>query len=316
MSKPADRQVASPEGRAIKGHLLMMLATVLVATSFPVGKAITDGLDSVVLTLVRFALAAVLFLPIIAWRDGLNRPSLGDLVRYGTISFFQVGFFWGMYEALRHTSTLNTATIFTLLPAMTAVVATVILRDRPHRATRIALPLGMLGAVWVIFRGDPTALARFELGRGDLIFLAATASLSVYGPLVKLFHRGEPMLRMTFWTLATGSLWLLLLALPRLGTVAWQAVPVAVYWGILYLAVFTTMATFFIVQWSNTVIGPTKTVSYTYLNPVLVLLIGLILGDPAPPWATYPGFLFILGAIVVLQRSRTTPNQVARTTST
>ncbi len=47
------------DGRLRRGHLLMMLATVLIATSFPVGAAITHGLDSLVLTFLRFTLATV-----------------------------------------------------------------------------------------------------------------------------------------------------------------------------------------------------------------------------------------------------------------
>ena len=53
---------------ALQGHLLMILSTVLVATSFPVGAAIAGGMDPVVLTFLRFCLAALLFAPIVAQR--------------------------------------------------------------------------------------------------------------------------------------------------------------------------------------------------------------------------------------------------------
>ena len=43
-------------------------------------------------------------------------------------------------------------------------------------------------------------------------------------------------------------------------------------------------------------------VSYIYLNPALVLLIGLGFGEPLPPLATYPGLILIVGATVILQR--------------
>ena len=43
-----------------------MVATVLVATSFPVVASIAGAMDSVVLTLLRFALASLLFLPLVA----------------------------------------------------------------------------------------------------------------------------------------------------------------------------------------------------------------------------------------------------------
>lgn len=292
------------EASVRRGHLLMVLATVLVATSFPVGAAITHGLDSLVLTFLRFALAAALFAPIVAWRYGLGLPGLRDLARYGALSACLVGFFWGMFAALRHTSALNTATIFALTPAITAAVSALLLKERLSRAARIALPLGMIGAVWVIFRGDLEALIALKLGLGDGIFLAATIAMGCYASLIKYLHRGEAMAQMTFWTLVTGALWLALLSAPRIADVAWGAVPAAVFVGIAYLAVFTTLVTFFVFQWSATVIGPTKVMSYTYLNPILVLGIGLALGEAMPPLATYPGFVLIVAAIVVLQRAK------------
>ncbi len=291
------------EQHSNRAHLLMVVATVLVATSFPVGAAITHGLDSLVLTLLRFVLAAVLFAPIVAWRYGLSIPSLKDLARYGAVSACLVAFFWGMFAALRYTSALNTATIFTLTPVVAAAASAVLLKERLSRAARLALPVGMVGAIWVIFRGDVSALFSLRLGQGDWIFLAATVAMGFYAPLLKFLHRGEPMAQMTFWTLATGAGWLFLLSIGRLPDIDWSSTPATVYAGIVYLAVFTTLITFFAFQWSTTVIGPTKVMSYTFLNPVLVLAIELAVGQPSPPIATYPGLVLVVGATFILQRS-------------
>jgi drug/metabolite transporter (DMT)-like permease len=80
--------------------------------------------------------------------------------------------------------------------------------------------------------------------------------------------------------------------------------PDKVYVGIAYLAVFTTLITFFLIQWGSTVISPTKVVSYTYLIPALVLILGLIFGNEFPPLATYPGIVLIVAATFVLQMSK------------
>jgi len=284
-----------------RAQLWTIFAAILVSTSFPVGAAITQGLDSVVLTLLRFSIAAVFFGPLVAWKYGLTVPSLGDLARYALLSACMVGFFWAMFEALRYTSPLNTATIFTLTPTISAAVAAVLLKERLKTRSFIALGLGMIGAVWVIFRGDVDSLIALDLNRGDAIFFAGTVAIGFFGPLLKYFHRGEPMARISFWIFVTGTGWLLALALPRFGDVDWGAVPDTVYWGVLYLAFFTTLITFFIFQWSTLIIGPTKVSSYTYVNPVLVLIIGLALGHDAPPALTYPGLILVLGATVVLQ---------------
>jgi len=287
-----------------RAQLLTMFGTVLVSTSFPVVAAIAQGLDSVVLTFLRFALAALMLAPLVAWKYGIPRPSLKDLGRYGLLSACMVGFFWGMFEALRFTSPLNTATIFTLTPLVAAAVSAVLLRERLKTRSFVALGIGFVGAIWVIFRGDFSSLIALDLNRGDAIFLAGTMSMGFYGPLIRHLHRGEPMAQMSFWILATGTGWLFLLALPRLGGVEWSGVEATVYFGVLYLSVFTTLITFFVFQWSTMILGATKVMSYTYVNPILVLIIGLLLGHDLPPALTYPGLLLVLGATVVLQTAQ------------
>ncbi|WP_170507884.1 DMT family transporter [Ruegeria arenilitoris] len=282
-------------------HGLMLVATFLVATSFPVVAAITDSLDSVVLTFVRFALATLLLAPLVAWRFGIARPSLRDLLRYSLLSLLLVTFFWCMFASLRMTTPLNTAAIFSVSPVLTAGIAAILLRERITRSARIALPLGAIGAIWVIFRGDLTALLALQIGMGDLLFLAGTLALASYTTLVKVLHKGEPMARMTFWILATGSIWLLFVSLSRLGSVSWTEIPIRTLAGITYLSVFTTFVTFFLFQWSTTRIGPTRVMSYTFLNPTLVLVIGLFAGNTLPPLATWPGMVMTIAATVILQ---------------
>ena len=301
-----DHRETVPENNfpVIRSHLLMLVATGFVATSFPVGAEITEGLDSLVLTFLRFALATILFAPVVAWRYGIALPKLRDLVRYGILSACLVGFFWGMFVALRLTSALNTAAIFSLTPAITVAVSVVLLKERLSKATLIALPIGVVGAIWVIFRGDLEALLSLSLGPGEGIFLMGTIAMGFYGPLVKYLHRGEPMAQMTFWTLATGAFWLFLLSASRFSQIEWTAIPTSVYGGIAYLAIFTTLVTFFLFQWSATVIGPTKVMSYTYLNPGLVLIIGVLFEQNVPPLALYPGLLLSLLATIVLQLTK------------
>ncbi|MGW8161869.1 MAG: DMT family transporter, partial [Desulfobulbales bacterium] len=145
---------AQAELSILSFHLLMLVAATLVSTSFTVGKAIASGLDPVLLTLTRFLLASLLFLPYVAWHFGLTRPSIKDLCRYSIISGALVMFFWLMFVALRSTTALNTSVIFTLVPGISGMYSAVLLRERLGRYRLIALALAMTGALWVIFQGD------------------------------------------------------------------------------------------------------------------------------------------------------------------
>ena len=283
-------------------HVLMLLASVLVASSFTVGAAITHGLPPEILTLVRFLLATFFFTPLVVWRYGLVLPGGRQLAGYCAISACIVGFFWCMFEALRYTSALNTSVIFTLVPGISGIYSAVWLGERLGRQRLLALILGVPGALWVIFRGDLERLFALDINRGDLLFLAGCFLMAAYTPLVKKLHRNESMLVMTFWVLATGVVWLFLLALTGFEEVKWQAVGFEVWAGIIYLAVFSTTITFYLTHLATLYLGPTRVMAYSYLYPVLVLLLDWGMGHGLPPAVILPGVVIVSMATVVLQR--------------
>ena len=160
----------------------------------------------------------------------------------------------------------------------------------------------MAGALWVIFRGDINRLLSLDVNHGDLLFLAGCFMMAAYTPLVKRFHQQESMVVMTFWVLATGCLWLLLLAFSGLSAVNWQAVDTKVWAGIVYQAVFSTIITFYLTHVSTLYLGPTRVMAYSYFYPAFVLVINWSLGKGLPPAAILPGVAVVTLATVVLQR--------------
>jgi len=283
-------------------HLLMLLCATLVSTSFTVGAAIAGDLDPAVLTLVRFVTAGIILAPIVKLRTGLQF-SWSFLGRCTIISGCLVIFFWCMFLALRYTTALNTSVIFTLVPSMSGIYAMILVRERLPGAQLAALAVGMIGAIWVIFRGDLDLLLAMHWNKGDLIFLAGCVCMGLYTPLIKMLHRSESMLAMTLWVLVTGSCWLLLLSGWKLLAVDWGNVAAKTWAGILYLSIFTTVITFFLTQFCVPYIGPTRAMAYSYLYPGLVLIIDLLLGHGLPPVAVLPGVAIVLLAMVVLQFS-------------
>lgn len=279
----------------------MVISAILVSTSFTVGAAITRELDPVILTFVRFTLAAAIFGPLVHFRYGLCF-SFPLFLRCAMISGCLVTFFVCMFLSLRTTSALNTSVIFALVPSISGGYALFINGERLGRGQLSALVCGMVGVLWVIFRGDPAQLLAMQWNRGDAIFLGGCFAMGLYTPLIKLLHRGESMAVMTFWVLVTGSLWLFILAGGNLFSVPWAGVPLFAWLGVVYLAIFTTIITFFLTQYAVPYLGPTRVMAYSYLYPGLVLLIDLVLGHGLPPLRVIPGVLAVLAAMFVLQR--------------
>jgi drug/metabolite transporter (DMT)-like permease len=294
------RQGQNQEGRSRRVHLLMLLCATLVSTSFTVGEHIAAHLDPAALTLSRFIVAVFMLLPVVAVRHGL-RIDLISLMRYSLISGSLVIFFWCMFLALRMTTALNTSVLFTLVPGLSALYAALIIKERLGTNRLVALVLGLIGAVWVIFRGDIHLLLSLSWNRGDAVFFTGCLAMGFYTPLIRWLHRGEPMEVMTFWVLVSGCLWLMPIGSLALYRVDWAAVPGFTWGWIVYLACFTTVITFYLTQYAVAHIGPTRTMAYSYLYPGLVLIIDLLLGRGWPAARVLPGILVILGAMVVLQ---------------
>jgi drug/metabolite transporter (DMT)-like permease len=283
-------------------HCLMLLASIIVSSSFTVGEAITHGLEPSVLLLVRYVVAVVCLAPILLLNHGFFLPSARQLCGYSFISASTVGFFWCMFEALRYTNALNTSVIFTLVPGISGVYSAIFLKERLGQGRLWALFCGMIGALWVIFRGDINRLLELDVNYGDLLFLAGCFMMAAYTPLVKHLHKQESMVVMTFWVLATGTVWLLLLSITGLGAVDWQTVDTKVWAGIVYLAVFSTIITFYLTHISTLYLGPTRVMAYSYFYPAFVLLINWAFGKGLPPAVIIPGVVVVTLATVVLQR--------------
>jgi drug/metabolite transporter (DMT)-like permease len=283
-------------------HCLMLVASLIVSSSFTVGEAITHGLDPSILLLVRYVVAVVCLAPIVVINHGFSLPSVRRLGGYSLISASTVGFFWCMFESLRYTNALNTSIIFTLVPGISGIYSAIFLKERLGHGRLWALFFGMTGSIWVIFRGDPNRLLGLEVNYGDLLFLAGCFMMAAYTPLVKRLHQQESMVVMTFWVLATGTGWLLLLSFSGLGTVDWQGVEMQIWTGIIYLAIFSTIITFYLTHISTLYIGPTRVMAYSYFYPAFVLMINWGLGKGLPPPIILPGVAVVTLATFVLQR--------------
>lgn len=280
----------------------MALYALLIATSFPIGAAITHALDPIVLTLLRFVLAAVVFGGVLLARRELRRVGLRDIGRYAAVAGTVVVFFVLMFESLREATPVATSALFTLVPLFSAGVARVLLGTRTTRAQLACLVLGAVAAAWVVFEGSLQRALELRLGRGEQIFLLAVVAISAYAPLIKRMHRGESTLVMTFWTLVLGVGMLLVVGLGRLAATDWSVVPLPAIAGVLYLAVFPTAVTFAIAQYAGVRLSPARVMAYTYLTPAYVVLIEGLRGHGWPSPSTMSGVAVAVAATLLLQR--------------
>ncbi len=296
-----------PKGNEAIAHGALLVYAFLVSTSFTVGAAITHDLDPLVLTFLRFLVAAAVFGIGLALSGRWQWPGLGGLLRYAAIALTMVLFFVLMFEALRWTDTLSTGAIFTLVPLMAAGIAFLLVGQRCPSGQLGCLLLGGLGAVWVLFEGSLDRLLALDLGYGDILFFFSAVSFSAYAPAIKRLHRGEPVVVMTFWVLAAGAGLLAIYAGPQILATDWTGIPAKALGGVFYLAICNTAFTFYLAKFASLHLPPHRVMAYTYLTPAFVVLIEAGFGAPWPTLPVFLGIAVTAIAMLLLLRSPATP---------
>jgi len=276
------------------GHLAMLLFAGLVAGSFSFGALAAPHIGPAAVNILRFVLGAlVMGAAAFVLLKGRMPPPVAPW-RYAVLGGLMAVFFITMFVALRITDPVSTGAVFTLMPLMAAGFGYLFLSQVPRGIVVASLVLAAIGAVWVIFDGSVDAILAFRIGTGELIFLFGAACHAAYVPLVRRFNRGEPVVVFTFWTLVATGLWIAVYGAREIVTTDWTALPVVVWLAILYLCIFTTAGTFFLVQFATMRLPASKVMAYNYLTPTIIIFYEGLLGHG---WANLS---VVAGALVTM----------------
>lgn len=284
-------------------HLLVLLATALVAGSFVASAGLAGTISPFSLTALRFGLASAALLPWVLARGARRRAFVSALPRAGAISFFFAAFFACQFEALETTTALNTGALYTLVPFLTALLCLVLLRQ-PLTGRQLAVYLlGTVGTAWVVFRGDLDRLLGFELLPGDPLFLLGTVIMGLYGITLRQLSRpDDDRLSLVAGILLTGTFWMAVALAVSGDALGWERLGAGDAFAMTYLVVGATLLTVPLYQASTMALGPRRVMAYTYLTPGLVALLELVLhGTPVAP-RVLPGLGLSVLATIWLQR--------------
>lgn len=285
---------------ARRGHLAMLAFSALVAGSFSLGSMAAPHIAPEALNAVRFVIAAVILAVLVFSTGGMDRSALRAPWRYLVLALFLVAYFVLMFEGLKTGAPVSMAAVFTLTPLLAAGFGWMLLRQVLTGRMAIALTIGGIGALWVIFRADLSALLAFGIGRGEMVYFVGCVAHAVYAPLVPKLNRGERPAVFTFGVLVAGAALLLIFGFPSLMNTDWAALPPVVWVTIAYTAVFASALTFLLLQYATMRIPSAKVMAYTYLTPSWVILWEMALGRPLPPVLILVGVCMTMAALALL----------------
>jgi drug/metabolite transporter (DMT)-like permease len=269
---------------------------------FVVGKSALESVNALPLSTVRYALAAALWLVVLAVVEGPGALRLGGrgwrLFWLGSLGF--AGFNLFAYTGLAHARPETASLIVALGPLLTALVLWRQTRVRPAASTFVLLGVALLGVALVVSAGHPASIFHGAVGWGEVLVLAGVFSFVLYSLGAAEFPQLSP-LRYTALTAALG--WLTIAGVTVVATATGLVeLPSAEQLGsvwpqIAYLAIPGAFVA--VLTWNAAVasIGPQNTVLFSNLIPVTTFAIEIVRGY-RPNVAELLGAALTIGALV------------------
>lgn len=288
----------------LEGYLYLALAMVLVGSTVTASKIIAAGLPPFTATALRFAMALPLFLAAMRITGArwpvLARSDWGLLFLQAAAG--SVGYTTLLITGLRHTSAADAGVIIGTLPVASALIAIVVLRERPGRAVLVAIALATAGVLAIAFQpgGDAT-----RPWLGNLLVIGAVVCEGLFILLNKRLRTPVPPLALSALMSAFG---LLTAVLPALWEAPWQlpaSAPVMqAVAAVAYYAIVPTVGGFVLWYAGAARVSGAEASLFTALAPVAAIVLAATLLGEAVSARQIAGIACVLAAVLGLGLAR------------
>ncbi|PZO02726.1 MAG: hypothetical protein DCF30_04580 [Hyphomicrobiales bacterium] len=266
-------------------------------------QSVADGLSAADVTILRFAVASLLLLPLalrrmrpfpvgrLGWRRALILTALAGapyaLVLVGGATF----------APALHASVIVPG----LIPVMTVALAFAVMGERPGQWRMLGLALVLTGIGAFGWEAFGSSRPQESAWIGDLFFVANAVMWSVFGLLARRW--GADAIDVTIATCLLSLLILPVFALTmpmRLGDATWPAIALQA----LYQGALVGVGALFLYTKSVELLGAARATLFLPLNPVVTALAGVAVLGEYPSAIEVAGMLLVIAGMSVALRAR------------
>ena len=282
-----------------RGYIALFITILIWGTAFMITKLVLGVVGPLQLTEIRLVIAFLTMAPFAA-KQGFR---LKDVFRRDIMLFALTGttLYYGLENSgMVYTSVSSTALILAIIPALTTVLAVVILKERISKTQIIGLVLVTVGVILVGLQESADVNSPRPLLGNLLVFLSAL-SWAVYTIQGRVMAEKSSALVMTAASIGAAILQMLPFAvwetlhqgLPELNSLAWL--------GILYLGIVVSGVTTML--WNEALHYLPASVASPFVNLSSVIgLAGAFLLGEQPPLIQIVGGAMALGGVLLSSR--------------
>ena len=275
-------------------YIMIAAAVSLWSISVVVARGVHEEIPLLGLTFWRWTTAVVVLAPFV-WKDVWANKAV--IQRHWHVYLAQGTFMAGggalLFTSLNYTTAINASLVNTTQPAVTVLLAWIILKDRLKGIQYLGIASAIAGVILVVSKADFNILLNLDFNIGDFIVILAIVFYSMYA----INLRKMPQELATFPTLFVILFFGIFPLLPfYIGeTIFVRPVPFTLMTGgwAMFLAILVSIGSLAFWNNGNRVVGPHRAAIFVCLMPVFGSVLAVFfLGEKL--------FLYhIIGAIFV-----------------
>ena len=292
---------------SITGHLAACVAYAIFGFNIIVCKDLTSGhlIPPLGIFTLRSLIAGGLF-----WIVSLFLPKetveKKDYIRIFAASMLgfltcQVTFLVG----IPHITPMDCSILTAMSPIYTMAIAALVIKEPITWQKAGGVAISFAGIIYLIVSrvaapGGVTESTPFGIFMIILNSLSFSMYLGIFKPLISKYSA------VTFmkWIFLFSACVSTPLSLKGLIAVEWAAIPSIQYAELAYLIICATFVTYFLIPVSQKRIRPTLVSMYSYIQPIIAIVISIAIGMDALTWQKVLAAAMVFGGVIIVSYSR------------
>lgn len=289
------------------GHIACFLAYAIFGFNIIICKDLTRGhlISPVAIFTLRSIGAGALFwiLSCFLPSEKVDRKDLLKIFAAAFLGYFvtQLTFLIAIPEV----TPMHCSIISSMSPIYTMFIAAIVLKEPLTLQKVSGVLISLFGIIFLILNNSHGGSGVTESSiYGLFLMFLNSLSFSLYLGIFKPVIQKYSVVTFMKWIFLFSALMSLPLSFREVMSFSWINIPATQMWELAYLIVCATFMSYFLIPFGQKRIRPTLVSMYSYIQPIIATVLGIILGMDILTWQKVFAAVMVFSGVYIVSRSR------------
>ena len=261
-----------------KGHIAVFAAGLIFGVNYWIAKELMLSFTPFQVVFIRIFFATCIFWVCGFWVKQNQKISKKDLLRIFIAGVLGITVNQAMFFAgLNYSSPVETSIIQTLVPILVAVFAAFLIKEKISLKQKTGILLGFAATIIIVTHGKQVSFYDFSFV-GNILLIINIIAYSLFLILIKPIMAKYHFISVLKFVFLAGFISYLPVGIIVVQDMSIIGLPLNVWLSLGYVVIAATFISYFLKMYALKTLTATTVGFYTYLQPFIASMIGLISG--------------------------------------